>query len=163
MDEFKLGDAVTLKNGPYLNGVVIGHCGKTYNVMFDGNIEYNGLYYLDELHGSYKIMNNGHGEGFKISDYIPKGKRGGELLNRVSTVINGERSDSYGEPEDNFQNIADRWNQFFKTKYNAQFTITAADTALMMADLKIARELNSKVKDNIVDCIGYLTLRDGME
>lgn len=73
-------------------------------------------------------------------------------------VINGERQDTYGNPEDCFASIAGLWSMYF----DEQFYDT--DVAIMMALLKIARMKNNGVdhRDNFVDAIGYLALAADM-
>lgn len=89
----------------------------------------------------------------------PENQRGRVLLNAVE-IINGERQDSYGNPEDTFEDIAWAWNWWLDSD-NAP--ITAADVAMMMALMKIAREKNGSGKtDNVVDACGYLGLYEDM-
>ena len=89
----------------------------------------------------------------------PENKRGSVLLCALD-VINGERQQRYGNPEDSFEDIAWAWNWWLDGE-NAP--ITAADVAMMMALMKIAREKNGAGKtDNIVDCCGYLGLYEDM-
>ena len=83
-------------------------------------------------------------------------KRGKKLFDVTSKVINGDRQTSYGNPEDSFYWIAQRWNQYLKGRYNANFNLTNEDTTFMMADFKMARECNQHKPDNIVDATGYL-------
>lgn len=89
----------------------------------------------------------------------PENRRGRVLLKAVE-IINGERQDSYGNPEDTFEEIAWVWNWWLDSD-NAP--ITAADVAMMMALMKIAREKNGSGKtDNVVDACGYLGLYEDM-
>lgn len=87
-------------------------------------------------------------------------KRGRVLLKAVE-IINGERQDSYGNPEDTFECIAALWGWWLCDKMREE--ITAQDVAMMMALLKFAREKNGAGKtDNIVDACGYLGLYEDM-
>ena len=72
------------------------------------------------------------------------------------------RNKSYGEPEDNFNNIADYWNIFLDSKLGFNESITAVDVGIMMTLLKIARMAGEPIDDNFVDAIGLfgLCLRD---
>lgn len=83
-------------------------------------------------------------------------QRGKVLFDAASSVINGERQTSYGNPEDSFEWIAQRWNQYLQGRFGAQFKLTAEDTTFMMADFKMARECNQHKADNLVDAAGYL-------
>ena len=82
--------------------------------------------------------------------------RGCVLLDAHS-VINGERQDAYGAPEDNFAIIADLWNNYLGnalTKF-----ITPMDVAMMMTLLKIARiRSGTATRDSFVDAAGYIAL-----
>lgn len=84
----------------------------------------------------------------------------GRVLLRALEVINGERQQSYGDPEDSFEEISWVWNWWLDSD-NAP--ITAADVAMMMCLMKLAREKNGAGKtDNVVDACGYLGLYEDM-
>jgi hypothetical protein len=89
-------------------------------------------------------------------------ERGKKLFDAAGTVINGERQTSYGDPEDSFLWIAQRWNQYLKGRYGATFELTAADATFMMADFKMARECNQNKPDNLIDATGYLGINFDM-
>lgn len=74
----------------------------------------------------------------------------GAVLEEARKVINGERQDSYGNPEDSFYDIALLWGWYLGR------TLASKDVALMMALLKFAREKHQGKRDNIVDACGYL-------
>tara|TARA_Y100001963_G_scaffold156936_1_gene251781 strand:- start:942 stop:1235 length:294 start_codon:yes stop_codon:yes gene_type:complete len=83
-------------------------------------------------------------------------KRRKEILNKASELIMGDRQADYGEPSQNFGNIAKGWAVIFDTE------ITAAQVALAMSWLKIARvshknaALNkSSLEDGAIDLCGY--------
>ncbi len=91
---------------------------------------------------------------------VPENRRGRVLLKAVE-IINGERQDSYGDPEDSFEEIAWVWNWWLGD--HLQANLTAQDVAMMMALMKIAREKNGAGKaDNVVDACGYLGLYEDM-
>lgn len=78
-----------------------------------------------------------------------------DYLDRADEVINGERQNQYGEPEDNFGVIADFWSAYFGHKIN----VTRADVANLMALMKIARLSSGTAKrDSYVDAIGYMAI-----
>lgn len=89
-------------------------------------------------------------------------ERGEKLFKDASTNINGARQTTYGNPEDSFQMIAERWNQFLKCRYEFAHELTAEDIAFMMADFKMARECNQHKRDNLVDASGYLGITDDL-
>ena len=99
------------------------------------------------------VEDDGHDE----DEVTAHTKRGGVLLD-AHKVINGERQDTYGSPEDSFTLIAHYWNTYItsKQKDNKPYTLTAKDISLMMALFKIAREANQAKRDNLVDAAGYI-------
>ena len=80
----------------------------------------------------------------------------GNILNEALTVINSERLDMYGNPENSFQVIADYWTNYINSEFNIEINIKPNDVAMMMVLLKIARESNQHKKDNYLDAAGYL-------
>lgn len=77
-----------------------------------------------------------------------------EVLSIAESLINGDRQNDYGSPEDNFNNIAVRWSQILKVQ------IQGWQVALMMADLKIARiaTTGTPKPDSFIDICGYAAL-----
>lgn len=104
------------------------------------------------------------------------GQRGQVLLD-AHQIINGERQDVYGSPEDSFALIAQYWNTYLKSRswkvakersvdhLIGEFVdiVTAQDVALMMTLFKVAREANQHKRDNIVDAAGYLGIYGSMQ
>lgn len=83
-------------------------------------------------------------------------ERGSALL-EAHKIINGERQDSYGNPEDSFRLIADYWSAYLKVE------LSAVDVAHMMMLLKIARMSGQEPKkDNYVDLAGYAGIAGDM-
>ena len=76
----------------------------------------------------------------------------GKVLSEARKVINGERQDAYGNPEDSFTDIADLWGWYLGRP------LLPSDVAVLMALLKFAREKHQHKRDNIVDACGYLAL-----
>jgi len=70
----------------------------------------------------------------------------------AKTIINGDRQDSYGQADANFERIAIRWSQLLG------INIKPWQVGVMMADLKLARLANGAHQDSFVDGIGYLAL-----
>lgn len=71
------------------------------------------------------------------------------ILEKAAKIVEGQRQDDYGPPEDNFADIAKGWSVLAKTR------ITPKQVALMMGWLKIVRENNKPKEDNLVDLAGY--------
>ena len=82
-------------------------------------------------------------------------------LKEAGKIINGERQDSYGAPEDSFTIIAGYWNVFLAAKLKAlgvdvKDLLSPLDTTNMMVLFKQARKLGQKPsRDNYVDSCGY--------
>lgn len=78
-----------------------------------------------------------------------------EVLEGAITCVTRDRNASYGDPEDNFQHIADLWNAQFKLR-RGEFEFSALDVAVMFALMKVARLRTSPDKmDNYIDLAGY--------
>lgn len=93
----------------------------------------------------------------KIHGMIPKSETmtlRGDILFQAMVLINGERQDSYGSPENSFKVIADFWQIYLDGKRMGD--LNAHDVCMMMALFKIAREMHQKKKDNLADGAGYL-------
>lgn len=73
-----------------------------------------------------------------------------EILKKASDVVNGDRDQTYGQPEDNFRIIAELWSAYKGVLF------TSTDVGAMMALLKIARiRSNPEKADNYIDLAGY--------
>lgn len=102
-------------------------------------------------------------------EYTHKDKRGKILLLALD-IINGERQDQYGSPEDSFALIADYWTTFLKSRdlipsncATHDLKISAKEVAEMMMLFKIARMSGQKpTLDNYLDLIGYAGLAADM-
>ena len=94
-------------------------------------------------------------------------KRGNVLL-EAHDIINGERQQQYGSPEDSHAVIAALWNGYLKAdaiscESTSYTVLTAQDVAHMMVLFKLARELNGAGKrDNYRDAAGYLAIASDM-
>jgi len=81
-----------------------------------------------------------------------------EILKTADGLINGERQDYYGPPENSFKRIGDLWTAYLEH----EVVITPVDAANMMALMKIARLANGPHLDSYVDACGYLALAGEM-
>ena len=87
----------------------------------------------------------------------------GSVLQEAINTINGQRQDSYGNPEDSFERIANLWDAYLTGKYRSEIDLTAEDVALMMTLMKIARMMTgSGHRDSYVDAAGYIGLAADM-
>ena len=77
----------------------------------------------------------------------------GNVLIEAHKIVNGERQDQYGNPENNFNRIASYWSTYKGVVF------TAHDVAMMMALLKVARiQSGSATDDSYKDLCGYVAL-----
>lgn len=109
----------------------------------------------------------------KVGEFNPSKPRG-DVLAQAMNVINGERQDVYGSPEDSFRLIGEYWGIFLKsigldkvndpTDVESEVLIIAPEhVAMMMTLFKIARESNQHKRDNIIDAAGYLGIYADMQ
>ena len=78
-----------------------------------------------------------------------------EIIKQVEKCILNDRQNTYGTPEDNFQTIANFWNEYLGIKDDF-FKLSPKDVAIMMMLLKVARMKSSPNHvDNYVDAAGY--------
>ena len=93
----------------------------------------------------------------------------GQVLLEAHKIINGDRQQSYGNPEDTHQIIADLWNGYLDglaRTYEGDGIgamcyprLENTDVAHMMVLFKIARQINGAGKrDSVVDACGYMAL-----
>ena len=72
-------------------------------------------------------------------------------LDEAKKCVCSDRNEQYGDPEDNFEEIAKYWTTYLGTEVNS------VDVAMMMCLFKIARITGSSYAstDSFVDLIGY--------
>lgn len=77
------------------------------------------------------------------------------ILDAASDITHNDRNKQYGNPEDNFRNIAAAWNAYLQAK-GFVGRITTADVPIMMILMKTARLANNTSHwDSTVDIAGY--------
>jgi len=104
-------------------------------------------------------------EKLETEDEPDEGEGEAKKLTRAAVLEKaracGEREEDYGSPEDSFGCIAELWETYLRAACvspDAIVTVTAADVAMLMALLKIARVGTSCVggtADSFVDLAGY--------
>ena len=78
-----------------------------------------------------------------------------EFLHRVAHLVCQDRNRQYGDPEDNFRNIADIWNVVLGPKLKKP--LDSQDVAVAMVGLKLGRyPSDPRHLDNLLDGAGYL-------
>lgn len=79
-----------------------------------------------------------------------------EILETAESIVNGEREEQYGTPENNFRIIGKLWEAYLGARRMGQIEFETHDVAAMLALLKIARIASGQIKDdNWVDLAGY--------
>ena len=72
------------------------------------------------------------------------------VLEAALAAVNGERNESYDEPEDNFGRTAQLWSAYLTVN------ITPVDVAVLMVLIKVARLMHTPGHvDSWVDIAGY--------
>jgi hypothetical protein len=75
-----------------------------------------------------------------------------QMLREAETLVNGDRNNAYGPPDQDFQRTADLWTIYL----NGRRIIEAHDVAIMMSLLKISRlSWDPTKRDSWVDLAGY--------
>lgn len=77
-----------------------------------------------------------------------------EVLREAERLIVGYRAEDYGDARVNHNRIAALWRAYLEVGKQ----ITAADVAVMMLLLKVARTQHTPKRDSFVDMIGYAAL-----
>ena len=79
-----------------------------------------------------------------------------QLLADAMEITSNDRNKAYGNPEDNFANIAAYWAPYFQQRFNVPLDITPQDVAHLMILMKMARlATNPGHRDSVVDVAGY--------
>ena len=101
-------------------------------------------------------------EKIPMSQQQPKTERkerGRDIAEDALRIINGERQDRYGNPEDTFRVIGDLWGAYLRALEPSMPPILPEDVANLMTLMKMARIVCGKYCiDNDVDMLGYAML-----
>ena len=104
-----------------------------------------------------RIMPNGVNPLFAGAEQAPMPRE--KLLQLALSITSNDRNKAYGNPEDNFQNIADYWNTYLTQRAGGgtvEFRFTSQDVPHMMILMKMARlATNPGHYDSLVDIAGY--------
>ena len=78
-------------------------------------------------------------------------------LNEARKIVCSDRNEQYGEPENNFDVIADYWAVYVNGKYKIGVQLDSGDVAHMMTLFKMGRITTAKTykEDNYIDLAGY--------
>lgn len=81
-----------------------------------------------------------------------------KILQEADQIAGEDRSRDYGHPIHNFNRIARFWDAYMQGRNPGP--ITPEDVAAMMILMKIAREMHTKKRDNLLDIAGYIKCWD---
>ena len=80
------------------------------------------------------------------------------ILEEANAIAGENRQRDYGHPYENHARIAAFWNVQLESKLKAP--IQPREVALMMISLKLAREIQTPKRDNLLDIAGYVRCAD---
>jgi hypothetical protein len=80
------------------------------------------------------------------------------LLDEAKDIIAGPRAAAYGPAEESFLTIANLWQDYLYVAVGTNEILSPQDVAHMMILMKIARQVHSHKRDNLVDIAGYAAL-----
>lgn len=128
---------------------------------------YCGLHDEHESH-FWRLAGNHWCPGFKEESDTVKINKRAEILQHAEKLINGDRADIYGPPEQSFGRIADLLNAMgwrFEEEapndihYSKNRPLNSVDVALGLVQLKVSRTIGATDhEDNWVDMAGYAAL-----
>lgn len=71
-------------------------------------------------------------------------------------LVLGDRNSTYGNPADDYAKTAKVWSGLLVHKLKPGQEITPKEAMLMMAALKLCREMHQHKADNLIDAVGYI-------
>lgn len=77
------------------------------------------------------------------------------ILDTAHKITDGDRRGDYGHPRDDFERTAMMWTGILRPKLIVDQRVTAEDIPLCMIAVKLARQVHSHKRDNLVDIAGY--------
>lgn len=85
------------------------------------------------------------------------------IADEAKQLVLGDRNQSYGNPADDYAKTAKIWSGMLIHHLKPGVEITAKEAVLMMAALKLSREMHKHKRDNLVDAVGYELLAEWIE
>lgn len=83
-----------------------------------------------------------------------KGKPGEDHMAEANSLVNGDRQAAYGSPRPSYVAQAQVWSGLLAHKLKEP--LTPEDVALLLAGMKLVREIRKHKRDNVVDVHGYM-------
>lgn len=78
------------------------------------------------------------------------------VLVEALRVTGGARQENYGHPRLNHERIARLWRAHIWGRFGIDLPLEAADAAWMMVQVKQARHMHTRKRDNLTDAAGYV-------
>jgi hypothetical protein len=79
-----------------------------------------------------------------------------QVLDEAKEIVMKDRNTSYGDPEDNFLDIAEFWTTYLRGKLKDEASIEPHDAGAMMILVKCSRiKTSPTARDHYVDAAGY--------
>lgn len=124
---------------------------------------YNACYEASTVDESEAVVETAEPEAVEVERVTRR-----TVLDTAAKTICQDRQDQYGNPENNFQTIAELWTTYLRAsgviEPHTDSAIMPHDVAAMMCMLKLARIATGAAKqDNWVDLAGYAALGGEME
>ena len=77
------------------------------------------------------------------------------ILQEADRLVSGDRQEAYSHPTYDYECTAAIWSAMIKKKFGVIVPLSPDFCTLMMAALKISREVGKHKRDNLVDLAGY--------
>lgn len=77
------------------------------------------------------------------------------ILAEADRLVSGDRHESYKHPLHDYECTAAMWSAMIKKRYGVDVVLSPDFCTLMMAAMKISREVGKPKRDNLVDLAGY--------
>lgn len=93
----------------------------------------------------------------KLHGHVPQlsgSKPGEDHMAEANGLVNGDRMAAYGSPKPAYDAQAQVWSGLLAHKMTEP--LTASDVVLLLAAMKLVREVRRHKRDNIVDLHGYM-------
>jgi hypothetical protein len=82
------------------------------------------------------------------------------IADKAAKLVLGDRNDAYGNPGEDYAGTALVWSGLLHHKLKPGVLIDAREAILMMAAMKIRREITKPKEDSRIDAIGYILCED---
>lgn len=85
------------------------------------------------------------------------------VLEEAAALVYGDREHSYSAPQRDYAKTAYMWTGILLEKLRPGEVITPKEAVLMMACMKISREVFQHKRDNLIDAAGYIACAERIQ